>query len=204
MTGTPVARSTSALHSVITAKLPPTRKDSTIASFSEATSWPSSTVPLPDVLSRKNRAVDGWAALNPRRRRGTDPFLPAGPFGSAMLLVAAAVVPVAIALLLGQNSRPALPRSLQAASRHLSDARLPDQRWHASVGAVPEKAILRKTALAEPITGSPAELTPARDRYPFRPPSVPLCTRRRGGHSALAPFGGPESNALDICRRSGL
>src|ERR1035438_7243889 len=109
MTGTPVARSTSALHSVITAKLPPTRKDSTIASFSEATSWPSSTVPLPDALSRKNRAVDGSAAFVPRLRRETDPFLPAGPFCSAMLLVAAPVVPVAIALLLGQNSRPALP-----------------------------------------------------------------------------------------------
>ena len=71
MTGTPVARSTWAFHSVTTAKLPPTRKDSTIASFSEATSWPSSTVPFPDVLIRKNRAVDGSAALAPRRRRGT-------------------------------------------------------------------------------------------------------------------------------------
>src|ERR1017187_5254590 len=203
MTGTPVARSTSAVHSVTTAKPPPTRNDSTIASFSEATSWPSSTVPLPDVLSRKNRAVDGSAALVPRLRRESDPFLPAGPFGSAMLLVAAPVVPVAIELLRGQRSRPALPRSLQAASRHLSDARLPDQRWHASISAVPEKAILRKTALPEPITGSPTELTPARDRYLFRPPSAPLCTRRRGGHLAPAPFGGLESNALDTCRRSG-
>src|SRR5450432_528702 len=203
MTGTPVARSTSALHSVTTANLPPTRKDSTIASFSEATSWPSSTVPLPDVLSRKNRAVDGSAALVPRLRRESDPFLPAGPFGSAMLLVAAPVVPVAIELLLGQLAA-CPPRKLQAASRHVSDARLPDQRWPASISAVPEKAILRKTALVEPITGSPAELTPARDRYLFRPPSVPLCTRRRGGHSAPAPFDGLESNALDICRRSGL
>src|SRR5476649_1188200 len=108
MTGTPVARSTSVVHSVTTAKLPPTRKDSTIASFSEATSWPSSTVPLPDVLSRKNRAVDDSAAVVPCRRRET--FLPAVAFCSAMLLVAAPVVPVAIALLLGQNSRPALPR----------------------------------------------------------------------------------------------
>src|ERR1700681_3551975 len=110
MTGTPVARSTSAFHSVTTAKLPPTRKDSTIALFSEATSWPSSTVPLPDVLSRKNRAVDGSAAPVPRRRRETDPFLPDVACCSVVLLVAAPVVPVAIALLLSQNSRPALPR----------------------------------------------------------------------------------------------
>src|ERR1017187_2650908 len=144
MTGTPVARSTSALHSVTTAKLPPTRKDSTIASFSEATSWPSSTVPLPDVLIRKNRAVDGSAALAPRRRRGTVPVFPAVAFGSAILPVAASVVAVAIALLLGQNSRPALPERLQAASRHLSDTGLPGQTWHGSISAVPEKAILRR------------------------------------------------------------
>src|ERR1017187_10551568 len=154
MTGTPVARSTSALHSVTTAKLPPTRKDSTIASFSEATSWPSSTVPLPDVLIRKNRAVHGSAALAPRRRREIGPVFPAVAFGSAILPVAASVVAVAIALLLGQNSRPALPERLQAASRHLSDTGLPGQTWHGSISAVPEKAILRRTALAEPITGS--------------------------------------------------
>src|SRR4051812_25789724 len=98
MTGTPVARSTWAFHSVTTAKLPPTRKDSTIASFSEATSWPSSTVPFPDVLIRKNRAVDGSAALGPRRRRGTVPVFPAVTFGSAILPLAASVVTVAIAI----------------------------------------------------------------------------------------------------------
>src|SRR6202040_3226313 len=110
MTGTPVARSTSVVHSVTTAKLPPTRNDSTIASFSEATSWPSSTVPLPDVLSRKNRAVDGSAALVPRRRRDPTPFFPGEVFGSTMLLAAASVVAVAIALLLVESSRPAGPK----------------------------------------------------------------------------------------------
>src|SRR5471030_3238338 len=128
MTGTPVARSTSAVHSVTTAKLPPTRNDSTIASFSEATSWPSSTVPLPDVLSRKNRAVDGSAALVPRLRRESDPFLPAGPFGSAMLLVAAPVVPVAIALLLSQNrglpSREATGRNASSFGRKIARSAL--------------------------------------------------------------------------------
>src|SRR5258708_36833342 len=118
MTGTPVARSTSALHSVTTAKLPPTRKDSTIASFSEATSWPSSTVPLPDILSRKNRAVDGSAAFVPRRRRETDAFLSAVAFCSAMLL-AAPVVAVAIALLLFPNLAACPPGRLQTASVHL-------------------------------------------------------------------------------------
>ena len=57
-----------AVHSVTTAKLPPTRKDSTIASFSEAISWPSSTVPLLDVLSRKN--LSGGQFGCPWRRAG--------------------------------------------------------------------------------------------------------------------------------------
>ena len=204
MTGTPVARSTSAFHSVTTANLPPTRKDSTIASFSEATSWPSSTVPLPDVLSRKNRAVDDSAALVPRRRRETDPFLPAVAFRFRDAARCRSCRPCCHRIAPWPKLAACPPRRPQAASRHLSDARLPDQRWHASISAVPEKAILRKTALAEPITGSPAELTPARDRYLFRPPSALLCTRRRGGHSAPAPFGGLESNAPDTCRRSGL
>src|SRR5712692_12094057 len=124
MTDTPVARSTWALHSVTTAKLPATRKDSTIASFSEATSWPSSTVPLSDVLIRKNRAVDGSASRAPRRCREPCPFFPAEAFGSAMLLAAASVVAVAIALLLVESSRPAGPKRLQAATRPLEVARL--------------------------------------------------------------------------------
>src|ERR1700674_2483904 len=126
MTGTPVARSTWALHSVTTAKLPPTRKDSTIASFSEATSWPSSTVPLPDVLIRKNRAADGSATLAPRRRREPCPFFPAEPFGSAMLLAAASVVAVAIALLLLESFAACGPQEAAGRVASFSDARLPD------------------------------------------------------------------------------
>src|SRR5947209_4023734 len=57
------------------------------------------------------------------------------------------------------------PKRLQAASRHLSDTGLPGQPGTGSISAVPEKAILRKMAPAEPTTGSLAGLTPARDRY---------------------------------------
>jgi hypothetical protein len=43
-----------------------------------------------------------------------------------MLFAAASVVAVAIALLLVESSRPAGLKTLQAASRPFSDARLPD------------------------------------------------------------------------------
>jgi hypothetical protein len=62
-----------------------------------------------------------------------------------MLLAVASVVAVAIALLLGENSRPALPKGCKPRRVIFQTQELPDRIWLGSIGAALEKAISQKS-----------------------------------------------------------